>query len=119
MHYLDYAASAPRRDEVTEAMMPWMHGTIGNPSGHHRAAREANRCERARDEAVRRGAPPDEVARLDARNNMAQRASGEAERLRERANDAPARLACLRAQQARLQRQPGAGPVQTTGRAVI
>ncbi len=51
MHYFDYAASAPRRDEVTEAMERWMHGTVGNPSGQHRAAREAKRAlEDAREE---------------------------------------------------------------------
>ena len=49
-HYFDHAASAPRRDEVTEAMAPWMHGVVGNPSGSHRAARDARRAvEEARD----------------------------------------------------------------------
>lgn len=49
-HYFDHAASAPRRDEVTEAMAPWMHGVVGNPSGSHRAAREARRAvEESRD----------------------------------------------------------------------
>ncbi len=49
-YYFDHAASAPRRDEVTAAMAPWMHGVVGNPSGSHRAAREASRAvEEARD----------------------------------------------------------------------
>ncbi len=49
-YYFDHAASAPRRDEVTEAMAPWMHGVVGNPSGSHRAARDARRAvEEARD----------------------------------------------------------------------
>jgi cysteine desulfurase len=49
-YYFDHAASAPRRDEVTQAMEPWMHGVVGNPSGSHRAAREARRAvEEARD----------------------------------------------------------------------
>lgn len=39
--YLDHAASAPRRREVTEAMAPWMRGVVGNPMGPHRAARRA------------------------------------------------------------------------------
>jgi len=50
-YYFDHAASAPRRDEVAEAMAPWQHGVVGNPSGAHRAAREARRAiEEARDE---------------------------------------------------------------------
>jgi cysteine desulfurase len=52
-YYFDHAASAPRRDEVTEAMAPWQHGVVGNPSGSHRAAREARRAvEEARDEVA-------------------------------------------------------------------
>ncbi|MDE3093269.1 MAG: aminotransferase class V-fold PLP-dependent enzyme [Acidobacteriota bacterium] len=48
--YFDHAASAPRRVEVAEAMAPWMHGVVGNPSGSHRAARAARRAvEDARD----------------------------------------------------------------------
>jgi cysteine desulfurase len=50
-YYFDHAASAPRRDEVADAMAPWQHGVVGNPSGSHRAAREARRAvEEARDE---------------------------------------------------------------------
>jgi cysteine desulfurase len=62
-YYFDHAASAPRRDEVTEAMSPWLHGVVGNPSGSHRAAREARRAvEEARDEvAALVGAKPAEV----------------------------------------------------------
>lgn len=52
-YYFDHAASAPRRDEVAEAMAPWQHGVVGNPSGSHRAARDARRAiEEARDEVA-------------------------------------------------------------------
>jgi cysteine desulfurase len=52
-YYFDHAASAPRRDEVAAAMDPWMHGVVGNPSGSHRAAREARRAvEEARDQVA-------------------------------------------------------------------
>ncbi len=52
-YYFDHAASAPRRDEVAAAMAPWQHGVVGNPSGAHRAAREARRAvEDARDEVA-------------------------------------------------------------------
>jgi cysteine desulfurase len=59
-YYFDHAASAPRRDAVTEAMSRWQHGVVGNPSGSHRAAREARRAvEEARDEvAAFAGAKP-------------------------------------------------------------
>jgi cysteine desulfurase len=62
-YYFDHAASAPRRDEVVEAMAPWSHGVVGNPSGSHRAAREARRAvEEARDVvAAFVGARPAEV----------------------------------------------------------
>jgi len=61
--YFDHAASAPRRDEVLEAMAPWQHGVVGNPSGSHRPAREARRAiEEARDiVAAFVGAKPGEV----------------------------------------------------------
>jgi cysteine desulfurase len=50
-YYFDHAASAPRRDEVADAMQRWQRGVVGNPSGSHRAAREARRAvEEARDE---------------------------------------------------------------------
>ncbi|HEV3188788.1 MAG TPA: aminotransferase class V-fold PLP-dependent enzyme [Acidimicrobiales bacterium] len=49
-YYFDHAASAPRRDEVSDAMAPWQRGVVGNPSGSHRAAREARKAvEEARD----------------------------------------------------------------------
>ena len=52
-YYFDHAASAPRRDEVADAMRRWSHGVVGNPSGSHRAAREARRAvEEARDEVA-------------------------------------------------------------------
>ena len=51
--YFDHAASAPRREEVIDAMERWQHGVVGNPSGSHRAAREARRAiEEARDEVA-------------------------------------------------------------------
>ena len=49
-YYFDYAASAPRRDEVAEAMAPWQRGIVGNPSGTNRDARRAREAiEEARD----------------------------------------------------------------------
>jgi cysteine desulfurase len=62
-YYFDHAASAPRRAEVTEAMARWQYGVVGNPSGSHRAAREARRAvEEARDEVASFvGAAPGEV----------------------------------------------------------
>ncbi len=49
-YYFDHAASAPRRDEVTDAMARWSRGVVGNPSGSHRAARDARQAvEEARD----------------------------------------------------------------------
>ncbi|MGD0054329.1 MAG: aminotransferase class V-fold PLP-dependent enzyme [Acidimicrobiales bacterium] len=52
-YYFDHAASAPRRDEVADAMAPFQHGVVGNPSGTHRAARDARRAlEEARDEVA-------------------------------------------------------------------
>lgn len=62
-YYLDHAASAPRRAEVSEAMAPWMQGVVGNPSGSHRAARMARRAvEDARDDvAALTGAKPGNV----------------------------------------------------------
>jgi len=53
LYYFDHAASAPRRDEVADAMAPWQHGVVGNPSGSHKAARDARRAvEEARDEVA-------------------------------------------------------------------
>jgi cysteine desulfurase len=52
-YYFDHAASAPRRDEVADAMAPWQRGVVGNPSGSHRAARDARRAvEEARDDVA-------------------------------------------------------------------
>ena len=52
-YYFDHAASAPRRDEVADAMAPWQRGVVGNPSGSHKAARDARRAvEEARDEVA-------------------------------------------------------------------
>ena len=52
-YYFDHAASAPRRDEVADAMQRWQHGVVGNPSGSHRAARDARRAvEESRDEVA-------------------------------------------------------------------
>ena len=49
-YYFDYAASAPRREEVAEAMAPWQRGVVGNPSGTNREARRAREAiEEARD----------------------------------------------------------------------
>jgi cysteine desulfurase len=61
--YFDHAASAPRREEVVAAMEKWQHGVVGNPSGAHRAAREARKAvEDARDEvAAFLGAKPGNV----------------------------------------------------------
>ena len=52
-YYFDHASSAPRRDEVADAMAPWQHGVVGNPSGAHEPARRARRAiEEARDEVA-------------------------------------------------------------------
>lgn len=52
-YYFDHAASAPRRDAVADAMAPWQRGVVGNPSGSHKAARDARRAiEEARDEVA-------------------------------------------------------------------
>ncbi len=63
MPYLDYAASAPLRREVFEAMRPFLEHPVGNPSSQHgpgRAARAA--IETAREQvAALVGAQPGEV----------------------------------------------------------
>lgn len=63
LYYFDHAASAPRRDEVTEVMAPFQHGVVGNPSGMHKAARDARRViEDARDQVAEFvGAQPGQV----------------------------------------------------------
>jgi cysteine desulfurase len=61
--YLDYAATAPVRPEVVEAMAPFWGREFGNPSGSHRVARSARTAlEDSREEiASLLGAHPDEV----------------------------------------------------------
>ena len=61
--YLDHAASTPVREEVIQAMMPWLTEHPGNPSGSHRLAREARRAiDDARDHlALLVGAEPGNV----------------------------------------------------------
>ena len=41
MPYLDHAATTPLRPEALEAMLPFLEGSFGNPSGQHAAARVA------------------------------------------------------------------------------
>jgi cysteine desulfurase len=49
--YLDHAATTPVRPEAAEAMLPWLTGRFGNPSGGHAVARAARQAiEEARDE---------------------------------------------------------------------
>ena len=61
--YLDHAASTPVRQEVIQAMLPWLSDHPGNPSGSHRLAREARRAiDDARDHvAALVGAEPGNV----------------------------------------------------------
>ena len=48
--YLDHAATTPMRDEVREAMLPFLGERWGNPSSTHRWGRKArNAIEEARD----------------------------------------------------------------------
>lgn len=39
--YLDHAATTPVRPETAAAMLPWLTGSFGNPSGSHAMARAA------------------------------------------------------------------------------
>ncbi|MCU4186515.1 cysteine desulfurase [Acidiferrimicrobium sp. IK] len=39
--YLDHAATTPVRPEARDAMLPWLTGRFGNPSGSHPVARAA------------------------------------------------------------------------------
>jgi cysteine desulfurase len=39
--YLDHAATSPARPETLAAMLPWLDGRFGNPSGSHAVARQA------------------------------------------------------------------------------
>jgi cysteine desulfurase len=61
--YLDHLASTPLRPEVLEAMVPQLREVYANPSGAHRAAREARRAiDEVRDTmAELTGAQPGEV----------------------------------------------------------
>ncbi len=63
MPYLDHAATTPMRPEALEAMLPFLSGTFGNPSGQHAAARAAKTAiEEARETvAATLGARPGEV----------------------------------------------------------
>ncbi len=58
--YLDHAATSPVRPEAAAAMMPWLTGGFGNPSGSHQVARRARQAiEEARDTiAAVLGVPP-------------------------------------------------------------
>ncbi len=61
--YLDFAATTPMRPEAVAAMMPFLSGTFGNPSGGHAVARAAKTALEEAREAVARalGASPGEV----------------------------------------------------------
>lgn len=61
--YLDHAATTPTAEPAAAAMLPWLTGRFGNPSGSHRVAREARRAvEEAREDlAGVLGAAPGEV----------------------------------------------------------
>lgn len=48
--YLDHAATTPMRPEAAAAVLPWLTGSFGNPSGSHRLARAARQAvDEARD----------------------------------------------------------------------
>jgi len=61
--YLDHAATTPLRPEARAAMLPWLGGTFGNPSGAHAVARAARQAiDEARDTiAGVLGCAPNEV----------------------------------------------------------
>jgi cysteine desulfurase len=61
--YLDHAATTPMRPEAIEAMLPFLDRRFANPSGAHRAARDARRAvDDARDQmAELLGAAPREI----------------------------------------------------------
>lgn len=61
--YLDHAADTPVRPEALEAMLPWLSGAAGNPTGAHGPARRARRAVDDAREAVAAlvGAEPAEV----------------------------------------------------------
>jgi cysteine desulfurase len=61
--YLDHAATTPMRAEAVEAMLPFLSARFANPSGSHRAARDARRAvDEARDAVANAvGARPGEI----------------------------------------------------------
>jgi cysteine desulfurase len=61
--YLDHAATTPLRPAAVEAMLPWLTGRFGNPSGAHAVARAARTAvEEAREDvAVALGCAPGEI----------------------------------------------------------
>jgi cysteine desulfurase len=61
--YLDHAATTPMRAEAVAAMMPFLSGRFANPSGTHRASRDARLAvDEARDVVAEcLGAQPSEV----------------------------------------------------------
>jgi cysteine desulfurase len=61
--YLDHAATTPLRPEARAAMLPWLGGAFGNPSGAHPVARAARQAiDEARDTiAAVLGCAPNEV----------------------------------------------------------
>jgi len=61
--YLDHAATTPLRPEARAAMLPWLDGGFGNPSGDHAVARAARQAvDEARDTvAALLGCAPNEV----------------------------------------------------------
>jgi cysteine desulfurase len=63
MPYLDHAATTPLRPEALEAMLPFLQGSFGNPSGQHAHARAAKTAvEEAREQvAAALGAKPAEI----------------------------------------------------------
>ncbi|HEV8625550.1 MAG TPA: cysteine desulfurase family protein [Acidimicrobiia bacterium] len=63
MPYLDHAATTPLRPEALEAMLPFLQGSFGNPSGQHAQARVAKTAiEEAREQvAAALGAKPAEI----------------------------------------------------------
>ncbi len=53
MHYLDNAATTPLREEVLEAMLPYLRGTFGNPASVYEAGRQAKKgLEEAREKVA-------------------------------------------------------------------
>ena len=52
--YLDHNATTPLREEVVEAMLPWLREGYGNPSSTHAAgARARAAVEQARDQVAK------------------------------------------------------------------